>query len=340
MSVTLFEAGAHGFHTFRIPALVATGDGVLAFAEGRRGSASDSGWIETVVRRSDDGGRTWSPLAIVAGGQGVTGNPCPVRDRRTGRIVLTLCRNAADGPESDILMGRAARSVWVCHSDDDGRNWSALRDISADVKRPEWTWYATGPGHGVQLESGRLVVPCDHALHPDAVGVDAQRALELADSLYRSHVIVSDDGGASWRIGGVVDVAGTNESCVATLGGERLYLNSRFHGSRVRHGAWSEDGGETWPLVAPHPEMPDPVCQGSAWVRGGALLLCHVEGPGRRGLTLRTSSDGGSSWSQRARVCEGPAAYSDLCDVGGRLLCLFETGREHPYERIDLVELA
>ena len=336
----MFEAGSGGYHTYRIPALLRLDSGVLlAFAEGRRASASDTGWIDTVLRRSADGGRTWGPLQVVGASPawpGVTGNPCPVQDRATGRVVLTLCRNRADGPEAQILMGRAPRTVWVCHSDDDGASWSPPREITDSVKRPDWTWYATGPGHGVQLPSGRLVVACDHALHPRVVGEPADRALELADTLYRAHLILSDDGGASWRIGAVLDVAGTNESCVALLDGG-VYINSRHHGSAVRHGAWSDDG-ESLDRTASHQEMTDPVCQGSALAYRDEILVCHAAGPGRRRLTVRASGDG-ARWRELAVVTEGPAAYSDLCEVEGRLLCLFETGIAHAYERIVLVEV-
>jgi sialidase-1 len=337
---TLFEAGTEGYHTFRIPALLTLHSGVvLAFAEGRRSSASDTGWIDTVVRRSRDGGRTWGPLRVVGGEstwEGVTGNPCPVQDRDSGRVVLTLCRNRADGPEAQIMMGRAPRTVWMCHSDDDGLTWSPLREITPQVKRSFWTWYATGPGHGIQLPSGRLVIACDHAIHPEAIGESEERALELAESLYRAHLILSDDGGLNWRIGAVVEVPGTNESCVAEMG-DGLYLNSRHHGSEVRHGAFSETG-ESLARTISHPEMTDPVCQGSALSSAGELLVCHCAGPGRTRLTVRASK-GATAWRELAVVCEGPSAYSDLCEVEGRLLCLFETGDEHAYERIVLAEI-
>ncbi len=62
----VFRSGGPGYDTFRIPALIeATNGDLLAFAEGRVGGRSDSGDIDLVLRRSGDGGDTWSDLEIV-----------------------------------------------------------------------------------------------------------------------------------------------------------------------------------------------------------------------------------------------------------------------------------
>ena len=88
--VDLFSAGDGGVHTYRIPAIVQTQGGVLlAFAEARHNSRSDTGDIDLVVRRSTDGGRTWGEtITVWDDGGNVCGNPCPVVDRRTGRVLL------------------------------------------------------------------------------------------------------------------------------------------------------------------------------------------------------------------------------------------------------------
>jgi sialidase-1 len=157
----LFVSGHEGYHTFRIPALVVAPGGVLlAFAEGRRHGRGDAGEIDLVLKRSTDGGATWSPIQIIASERGMTcGNPCPVVDTDTGVIWLPFCKNLADGGETLICQGKAPRTVWLTHSVDGGVTWARPVEITAAVKQPDWTWYATGPGHGIQLRSGRLVVP-------------------------------------------------------------------------------------------------------------------------------------------------------------------------------------
>ena len=201
----LFISGQGGYHTYRIPALLVTARGtLLAFCEGRRDSRSDSGAIDILLRHSLDGGQSWSAPQVVASGGGDTmGNPAPVLDRETGVIWMPMTFNFAAGPEEMIVQGRAPRTVWLTHSADDGCTWAAPVEITAAVKDPAMIWYATGPGHGIQLRSGRLLVPCDHSV---GFGRD------YANQAY-AHVIYSDDHGASWQIGGRAQV-GTNE-CMA-----------------------------------------------------------------------------------------------------------------------------
>lgn len=177
-----FRAGREGYASFRIPAVVVTQAGtLLAFCEGRVDSARDWGHIDIVLKRSTDGGRTWGPLNVCASnGVHLSGNPAPVV-LDTGRILLVHIRSAASASEDAILRGQVSdadgRRVWVQHSDDDGVTWTGPREITESVKRPGWRWYATTPGHAVQLSTGRVVVPANHTIPPtgDDIGTEADR---------------------------------------------------------------------------------------------------------------------------------------------------------------------
>jgi len=336
--IPLFTAGQHGYHTYRIPALAVTNAGtVLAFCEGRMYGRGDAGKIEIVLRRSHDGGRTWEQAqCVVADGDMTCGNPCPVLDRHSGTVWLPFCKNPGEGHKADIIEGKAARTVWVTHSNDDGRTWSAPVEITAFVKLPDWTWYATGPGHGIHLASGRLLVPCDHVLG-GAFGQDGPGY---------SHVILSDNGGATWRIGGIAG-PGTSECEAVELTGGTIYLNARNcvgTGRRHRAVALSRNGGETFGPLHWDDALIDPICQASL-VRvdsatkqiGDHVLFANPASTSRERLTVCLSEDGGCTWPVQRVLHAGPAAYSDLAIVpDAMVLCLYERGDEHPYETLTL----
>lgn len=103
----LFVAGRDSYHTYRIPALIRSKAGtLLAFCEGRKDSASDSGRIDLLLKRSADSGETWSSQQLVWGdGTNVCGNPTPVVDQNTGTIWLLMTWSLATDRERAILAG-------------------------------------------------------------------------------------------------------------------------------------------------------------------------------------------------------------------------------------------
>ena len=123
----VFERGREGYHTFRIPAITSLPSGtLLAFCEGRKKNAGDHGDVDLVMKRSEDGGRTWGALELIyeeGGDEKITiGNPCPVLDEETGALWLPFCR------DND--------RVFVTSSRDEGRSWSKPADITETAKQP------------------------------------------------------------------------------------------------------------------------------------------------------------------------------------------------------------
>lgn len=136
-----------GYACFRIPAIVQTGRGtLLAFAEGRHRTCGDAGDIDIVLKRSTEGGRSWGPLQVVSDGAGDThGNPAPVVDRATGRILLALTHNPASADGTSCAVP-CERSPHLQYSDDDGRTWSRPRDLSAQIMPPNWNGCISSAG--------------------------------------------------------------------------------------------------------------------------------------------------------------------------------------------------
>jgi len=344
-SKPLYVSGEDGYHTYRIPSLITTKAGsLLAFAEGRKSSSSDSGDIDMLVKRSTDGGRTWSEQSAVwDDGDNTCGNACPVIDQRTGRIVLLTTWNRGEDGGKDLHAGtgKGTRRVFVLTSDDDGQSWSEPREITSSAKADDWWWYATGPGVGIQLRrgphAGRLVIPANHSSAADG---------------YAAHTIYSDDGGESWKRSGPIAPA-CNESQVVELADGRLMMNMRSQSftneerTGYRSIAFSSDGGASWSASEFDKHLGDPAVQASllrySWPDEGKdrLLFSNPSPPIRpeRGkridLTVRSSPDGGETWPWAKLIHAGPAAYSSLTRLpDGSIGLLYEGGVESARETL------
>jgi sialidase-1 len=336
----LWVSGQGGYHTYRIPALAVTANGtVLAFCEGRKTSCSDAGDIDLLMRRSTDHGKTWSTQKVVwSDGNNTCGNPCPVVDTQTGTIWLATTWNRGDDREDRIISGQSkdTRRVFLLSSTDDGLTWSQPIEITPDVKKPDWTWYATGPGSGIQIRhgkyAGRLVLACDH--------------IEAATKRYYSHSVYSDDHGKTWQLGGSTPDAKVNECKVVELSDSRLMLNMRNYdpSKKTRQKAYSRDGGITWEDQGFDPTLVEPTCQASmarySWPGGNeknVILFSNPASAKRANLTVRASLDDGKSWSLSRSLHAGPSAYSDLAVLADQTAaCLYERGEKQPYEQIAL----
>lgn len=330
--IEVYEAGDGGYHTYRVPAVLVTARGtVLAFAEGRRNSPNDHGDIDIVLRRSEDGGRTWGPLQVAAeNAAGAAASPAPVLDRASGAVWLLFCKSPADAAKGAILRGEAPyRTVWVTHSRDDGATWAEPAEITNAVSRFGWRWYATGPGHGIQLSNGVLMIPAHHGR---GEGQDE----------WHAHVVYSLDRGSTWQAGGV-HAGRTSESVLLELDDARLYQNMRnYLGEHRRAFATSTNMGQSWSPLRLDETLIDPVCQASIVRYSRAsreginrVLFSNPASERRERMTVRLSYDECQTWPRSRELHAGPSGNSGLTVLpGGRAGCLFERGQAHPYERI------
>jgi sialidase-1 len=313
-TVDIFTGGEGGYAIYRIPALAVTAKGtILAFAEARKNGPADKGDIDLVVRRSFDNGATWEEKrTIYDDGTHTIGNPSPVVDRDTGEIIL--------------LFNKDNSNVLVTRSKDDGATWSPPDDITKDVKPAGWDWYAMGPGHAIQLRSGRQLVPCDHTIK----------------NVQFSHVIYSDDHGKTWKTGGSLP-HDTDEATAVELEDGSVMINMRNYYMRAMRGvAVSADGGLTWSKLSFSRALIDPVCEGSILrytdaktQRVNRLLFSNPASRLREKMTVKLSYDEGKTWPVAKLINAGLSGYSDLVvlpDMSAGII--YENGEKAYYEKI------
>jgi len=318
----LFTSGEGGYQWYRIPSLLTTSKPgiVLAFAEGRH-ELPDNSDIDLVMKRSTDGGQSWSGMQVIANYGGLTvNNPCPVFDHSTGTISLVFCRGTQPG--GDYMN----KEVLVMNSTDDGRTWSAPVDITSSAMDPGWTWVFAGPGHGIQLSSERLLIPC---------------AAE-ADGIQFSFMLYSNDHGTTWQRSETLTPSASDECDVVELNDGRIYMNGRSRNQLQRAYAYSSDDGSSWTDVLNHLELPESEVDGGlAYLPDeSAILVTRAANPAlgnRRDMTVSLSSDDGATWPISRLIHAGPAAYSDLAVMpGGEILCFYEGGEKFRYETLTL----
>ena len=347
--VVLWQKSDTSYDNFRIPSVIVTQKGtVLAFAEGRSNDG-DAGDIDLLVKRSFDNGKTWSEQTVVWDDRDNTcGNPCPVIDETTGRIILLMTWNSgADGEDDAIIKeGDDTRRPFMCYSDDDGLTWSEPEDLTATCKNPDWGWYATGPGVAIQLKSeqykNRIVIPANHSY---SINNKEEQVTEGVYG-YGSHVLLSDDGGSSWRMSMAI-TPGCNESQVVELSDGRLMMNMRsYNGLSSRAISYSEDGGETWSDIEHALQLADEQCQASIIEYGSyaGKKMYLFSNPGnpwdRVYMTIRASYDDCNTWSNSKLIFAGPSAYSCMTVLpDGNIGLLFEGGKDFRYESMVFVSI-
>jgi sialidase-1 len=329
----LFVSGQENYLSYRIPALICSKNGtVLAFSEGRKEVGQDGGPTDIVLKRSPGNASKWTPPEMpMNGGRGRHNtmiwlpeqvvfrsrngeawmNPVPVIDQTNGTIFVVA--NFYSQPYKD-----ANAPIWLVKSTDDGANWSVPIEITMGTGKHE-----IGPGSGIQLQSGRLVV-------------------QVYDG-----IIYSDDHGQTWKLGGTAP-GDWNETQVVELLDGSLLFSRRKSPNRVF--LYSKDVGQTWSQPVPQPDLPDPDCQGSmirftredqgytknrllfANPVSGAIAAGSVESDprGRFNVTVRMSYDEGKTWPVERRILTGPGAYSSMAVFpDGSVGILFETGIQY-----------
>ncbi|MBE7170196.1 MAG: exo-alpha-sialidase [Williamsia sp.] len=341
-SSIVFDPG-QTYSTTRIPALAVTKKGtLLAFCEGRLSGAGDWAAIDILLRRSTNGGRSWEDVRTLVrhlDDKPPTSNATPIVDK-DGVIHLLYQRNY--------------ERAYHITSSDEGKTWSEPVDITYafDAFRSKYDWkvLAPGPGHAIQLRTGRLLVPI-WLCKPDKSLPGGDHRPSCIATVY------SDDAGKTWHPGDIVasngDLSGgtsipivnPSENVAIELADGRVMLNMRTESLNNRRLiSYSPDGATNWTKPRFDDELYEPVCMaGLIRISGNGsgtrkrILFVNpnsINNPKlinknnfrtRENLTARLSYDEGESWPVEKILWPGLAGYSDLAvDKEGTIYCLYE----------------
>ncbi|XP_077008032.1 sialidase-4-like [Tamandua tetradactyla] len=258
--------------TYRAPAPlpVPPGPTLLAFAE--QHLSPDAHAHRLVLRRGTLAGDSvrWGGThvltsAALEGHRSM--NPCPLHDVRTGTVFLFFIAVQGRTPEAvQLATGRNAARLCCVTSRDAGLTWGGARDLTEEAvgsAEQDWATFAVGPGHGVQLCSGRLLVPT-YTYHVDRRECSGC----LCRTTPHAFTFYSADHSLSWHHGDVVPGLRSGECQLADVedgqGGCILYCNARSPlGSRMQ--ALSADEGMSFLPSQLVPALAETAhgCQGS-----------------------------------------------------------------------------
>lgn len=279
----LFYNGYANSAAYRIPSLLTTKNGVIiAGIDKRQSGSGDSGNIDTVVRRSLDGGKTWKDsqtlINLPDGAQrkALTIDSSMVQDRESGRVFLFVDMF----PESNALMDSRTLVAGSGYKTVDGKRYFILRDYENSVTSNNYKKEYTIRENGIvwdedtsQPTEYRVPDLTAGNLYKETAGVQedcrniflytGENAGELkaARTCYL-WMVYSDDDGETWSkpqdLSGMIKAewmvfSGTGPGVGTQMSNGRLIVpvyvtNTNVGASQSAAVIYSDDNGETWKM--------------------------------------------------------------------------------------------
>ena len=313
----LLRMGEGGYTEYRIPGIVEHRGEAVMCVEARSNTGTDWGRIDVMILGEEGRRHLFVPKGATAA-EGVTPVICKGDTLNNPTLI-------SDGDTLHLIFHVNYSSVLYTRSRDGGRTWAELREITDSYREFPYDWNvsATGPGHGIRLESGRLVAPiwlaCGEVEQGDIYSV--KHYPSVAGAVY------SDDGGESWHAGALFadsgDIRDCNETACVQLSDGSLLFNIRHRGGIQRRAlAISVDEGSGCFWMQADMSLEDPQCFGSMAKRDGAVYFVNCQSTRDR-AKLGVKMLGGGAWEKCGHI-DDIGGYADCAFVNGKLWVFYE----------------
>mgnify|MGYP003291992895 CR=1 FL=1 len=305
---TVFLPG--NYERARIPGIVTLSSGTIVSYCELRQSSSDWAVIDIGMRKSTDGGKSFSELKILVSGNG--------RDTVNNPLMI------AQGNTLHFLYCINYRRVFYMKSTDEGDSWTSPEEltdcIKAQTKDFFWSCIATGPCHGISLSDGTLLVPVWLAYNKEDEKSHHPSVIAL---------LYSRDNGKSWNMGEISGIlSDPSEFSVAELSDGRIFANIRHEGEKKCRAVAEITGDFSIRNIRFCESLPDPVCcAGFIAFRDGFLFTNCNSLSERENLTLKKLASDFSVAGELLLSADGGYSDISLAPDGSRAFVLFEKGK-------------
>lgn len=333
---------------YRIPALARnpkTGTLIATF-DIRYNHAGDlPAKIDVGVSRSEDGGKTWTPVDSVLSSKGMqvdrgVGDPGILVNDKNGDIWISALWAPKSGhpiwtSRSGTVSTDDCGQMLLIKSSDDGKSWSKPINITKDIKRlgdpdtKHWGLLFQGPGAGICTKDGTLVFPSQVWIR------NADNTKTEGEGASQGVLVYSKDGGKTWTSTKSSPFGGSESTCVEKKDGS-IVLNTRTNKGWGRTGSvlkklnskceWVIDEnltrGSKGALRQPGG------CQAALLAHGKDWYFSNPNAGNRSHMTLKYSSDEGKTWTSGLlydeRACAGYSSTAFTDAKGKRIGVIYE----------------